>query len=107
MKLDPLTYRRFCRLAAWTFIVAAVALWFPFSWHPDPSLPGTRFDVEFGVLEPLRLTWRSSDAGFWLGFSEVRTGAFLLSVVLTASAVLSAREMAHRSRRGPSTLVPS
>ncbi len=97
MNIDQHTYRRLCLVATWAFIVAAIALWVPWSWQTDPTQQGKYIlHLTFGVLEPLRATWQSSADGFWLGFSGVRLVALLLSAVLTVAAVMAARETYRR-----------
>jgi len=103
---DQRSYRLH-QFARWLFVIAAAALWIPFSWRANPNKPGTHVDVELGVLKPLQATWESSPNGFWLSFSDLRVGAFLLSVVLTAAAVIAASEMYRKSRALPPTLVLS
>ena len=88
---------RLYRLAAWVFVIAAVALWLPLSWEKDPNRPGTHFHLDFGVLKPLGATWQSSADGFWFAFSDLRIAALLLSAVLTVAALIAARESYRRS----------
>jgi hypothetical protein len=90
------TDRRLHLVAATAFVLAAVALWVPLSWGPDPNRPGTHFHLDFGVLKPLRATWESSAEGFWFAFSDVRVVALGLSAVLTAAAVIAARQNYRR-----------
>ena len=89
---------RLSQFAKWLFIIAVIALWVPLSWQANPNTPGTHVDMEFGAIKPLQATWESSADGFWFGFSDLRVGAFLLSVVLTAAAIIAAREMDRQSR---------
>lgn len=93
------TYRRFYILATWAFALATVALWFPLTWETIPGAPGTKINVDFGVLQPVRATWDSSPNGFWLAFTDLRLGAWVLSVVLTAAAILAARQTYRQARR--------
>jgi hypothetical protein len=90
------TDRRLHLLAAAAFVLAAVALWLPLSWERDLNRPGTQFHLDFGVLKPLRATWQSSAEGFWFAFSDVRTVALGLSIVLTVAALIAARQSYRR-----------
>ena len=96
MNIEQWADRRFCRLAAYVFAIAAVALWFPLSWEKDPNRPGNLFHLDFGVLKPLRATWQSSADGFWFAFSDLRIVALMLSTVLTVAALIAARESYRR-----------
>ena len=102
MGIEQWDGRRLYRLATWSFVIAAVALWLPLSWGKAPNRPGTHLSVDFGVLKPLRATWQSSADGFWFAFSDVRGVALVLTIVLTAAALIAARETARREG-GPRT----
>lgn len=98
MTLSDQQLSRLSHFARWLFIIAVMALWVPLSWQANPNSPGTHVDVGFGAIKPLQATWESSSNGFWFGFSDLRAGAFLLSVILTAAAIIAAREMDRKSR---------
>lgn len=106
MKHEQRTYRRFYLLATWAFALATVALWFPVSWESAANGPGTVIHVDFGVLRPVRATWNASADGFWLAFSDLRVGAWVLSLVLTAAAILAARQTYRQSRLTDSPVAP-
>lgn len=105
-KLDPQKRQLLHTVASLALLVALVALWIPVSWETVSPAPGelsgeelSIINWELGVLRPLRLTWETSDRGFWLRFSAIRAFPLFLTVTLSISAAAMALRNYRLARR--------
>jgi hypothetical protein len=108
MNLDQRKRRLLYVAATTALLIAIAALWVPTSWQAGANAqgewvgaPASVARIDFGTLQPLRLTWETSPNGFWLGFTAVRVFPLFLSVTLTVAAAVAAWQTHRRSRPAP------